>query len=315
MTMDRVDAALLPSAEPFDNSQLVAGPGFLGFSAAAWGDVRRVIVPASRPRPALDVCGAILECDPALEVNAGPVWRRTDEKREIAPGEPIGAAWRSPVSSNVCIVAAFDNAGAAPALGAAPSASLDIDGETWIGEAWLEITPFPSDVTSELTIRRCGTLQNNTYPRRAEVSWLWPRWVRSDEHSERSPYGFYAPAGQDAVPLSLGAEVYSGGGTLWRKVGAGPDASYVAEDGRTLAMRASRGGPVWAVGTPDAPDSTWYEAEDPPTPSDGGKFPQWRRVGQDIPVPTGQNLYLTFRYWGAPLVRSQCYVAEIPSWL
>ena len=228
-------------------------------------------------------------------------------------GEPV---WDGPEGAVFCSVS--DGWMYNPEGLSEPYAEKDVDGETWIGDAWWKASGEPCAEEPEIECSPRGTLLNEEgedAPEPPTLFWRWPRWELERTGFIRTPWGVYTGrdgAEEIAPRRTVGSQRYRDGeNRSWvlsadRLSLAGP---------RGLVIRFVARDRLWVLGVKGI--GMWFQTEDGPDRTKGMALEPWRHddeTGEDARDPEGETLKLTFQDFVATGETDRMYVAEVALW-
>ena len=197
---------------------------------------------------------------------------------------------------------------------AEPAAERDLDGTTWIGDAWWRVgTPNPD--YPELSLEPRGTLLNEGEADDPPVvTWWWPRWQWESAGRSRAPWGTYV--GKDgaesvAARRILGLQQYRENNRRWTL--AQDRQSLTCSDGRIIRyVEDSR---LWILGVKGM--GTWWQSAAGPDRDNGMTLTPWKHdpeIDEDVIDPDSNSIELTFYSFIASEGKDKMYMAEVALW-
>ncbi len=197
-----------------------------------------------------------------------------------------------------------------------PAAEKDVDGTTWIGDAWWKIPYEPCADVPTQTAEPKGTLLNEDEAEEApEILWTWPRWEWKKEGSSRAPWGTFPGKGgaeQITKRRILGSERYRDNTRKYWVLALDKN-SLSCTDGRTI--RHVEDDDLWVLGTRGV--GSWWQSDAGPDRSSGMTLAPWKHdeeTGEDVEDPDGDPVELSFVSFVATQGKDRMYVAEVALW-
>lgn len=196
-----------------------------------------------------------------------------------------------------------------------PAAEKDLDGTTWIGDAWWRIgTPNPD--YPELFVEPRGRFLNEDEAVDPPVvTWWWQRWQWESAGRSRTPWGTYiGKDGAEAIAAKriLGSQQYQDNNRRsW--ILAQDRQSLTCSDGRII--RYVEDEDLWICGVKGM--GKWWQSATGPDRDEGMTLAPWKHdaeSGEDMVDPDGTSIVLTFYAFVATEGKDQMYMAEVALW-